>query len=79
MYIGTVQPAKDGIFMLKGTWTKRIGTKHNGPKPIGDKTYWRQNISATKRIGNKTYRWRNVSADLKKIINKIQTLLDKFL
>jgi hypothetical protein len=44
-----------------GTWTKRIGTKrigtkHIGPKHTGDKTYRRQNISATKRI--------------KKVINK---------
>jgi hypothetical protein len=40
-----------------GTWTKRIGTKHIGPKHTGDKTYRRQNISATKRIAGQ-----NVSA-----------------
>jgi hypothetical protein len=26
-----------------------------------DKTYWRQNISATKHIGDKTYRQQNIS------------------
>jgi hypothetical protein len=70
-----------------GTWTKDLGTKRGrtkciGPKHIGDKTYWRQNVSATKCIGHKTYGWtkriddktycwtmyrrQNISADLKK-------------
>jgi hypothetical protein len=53
----------------EGTWTKRIGTKHLGEKRIGDKTYWQQNISATKHIGNKTYR-RQIVSGTKRIGNK---------
>jgi hypothetical protein len=47
---------------FKGTWTKRIGTSRIGTKCIGDKTYRRQNISATKPIGDKTHWRQNVSA-----------------
>jgi hypothetical protein len=53
-------------------------------KHVGDKTYRRQIISMTKSIAgqnvslDKTYRRQNVSAGLKKVINKIQTFLDKY-
>ncbi len=53
----------------EGTWTKRIGKKHIGKKRIGDKTYWQQNISATKLIGDKTYR-RQIVSGTKCIGNK---------
>ncbi len=64
------------------------GQNVSAKKNIGDKTHQRQNISTTKRIGDKTYQRQNmsakkriarqnVSADLKKVINKIQTFLHR--